>query len=325
MIFTAVSLAVMLMVTALHIGLIFQRTGQKRPYRVVSQSPHAAVKPDAGLCKSLLRPGPDTAADNRIRLQALQKARKSPVTAAGGVRKLFPDNLPVRNVIDFHLAGMPEVLEYLTILIRYCDSHNNNFSFNMIFAAFHAFEREQETKRPRKLPIASAPIRPRLQNKAVTFLDLAGKGRAGTGHQPDHVELSLFIVIAVGPLEDRPGLDADCVGQAWGDIPDGTEFPPGVPGEQAAGGLGLGRVLVKNLHNFPDAADGPSTVFGRNPGYNAVAVPELGVFPGRPDGLIAHVVGQTVHACGKPFHIGRIAAKEQGPGTAHSRFPPSKD
>ena len=26
-------------------------------------------------------------------------------------------------IIDFHLAGMPEVLKHLTVFIRYCNSH----------------------------------------------------------------------------------------------------------------------------------------------------------------------------------------------------------
>lgn len=113
---------------ALHVGLIFQRAGKKRLYCVAGQSLHAAVKSDAGLCKSFPRASPDAAADNRVRLQVRQKPRQSAVTAAGSVRKLFLDDLSVRNVIDLHLAGMPEVLEYLTILIGNRDSHKYNFS-----------------------------------------------------------------------------------------------------------------------------------------------------------------------------------------------------
>lgn len=117
------AMAVMLMVVAVDIRIAGQGPCQEGADRAVRFSGYAAAELDPGLGQCHLSAAADTAANQHIHLQPRQEACQCAVAAAGGVGHLLLDDLPVLYIIDFHLAGMPEVLKHLTVFIRYCNSH----------------------------------------------------------------------------------------------------------------------------------------------------------------------------------------------------------
>lgn len=114
---------VMLMMAALDIRVILQRTGQERLNCRVCVALHAAEQTDIGFCQRHLRAAADAAADQRIHALCRQKARQSAMTATVGIYNLRRKDFAVLCFIYFELSSVSKMLEYLSILISDCNFH----------------------------------------------------------------------------------------------------------------------------------------------------------------------------------------------------------
>ena len=112
---------VMLMMAALDIRVILQRTGQKRLDSRVCAALHTAQQADIRFCKCGLRTAADTAANQRIHALRREKACKRAMAAAVGVHNLRRKDFPILDFIYFELGGMTKMLEYLAVLISDCN------------------------------------------------------------------------------------------------------------------------------------------------------------------------------------------------------------
>lgn len=122
------SVVFMTMMVAMNIRVVIETAGKQRLYRFVGAAGHTAIEFDPGLCQCLLCACTDTAADQRVHLQAGQKSCQSTVTAAVGVHNLLSGDLSIVHVIDFHLLCVSKMLEHKPTLVSNCNSHNG-FSF----------------------------------------------------------------------------------------------------------------------------------------------------------------------------------------------------
>lgn len=114
---------VMLMVAALDIRVILQRTGQERLYRCVCISLHAAEQTDIRFCQRHLCTAADTAADQRIHALRRKEACQRAMAAAIGIYDLRREDFPILRFIYFELSSVSKMLEDLAILISDCDFH----------------------------------------------------------------------------------------------------------------------------------------------------------------------------------------------------------
>lgn len=114
---------VMLMMAALDIRVVLQRTRQERLYDSICVALHTAQQTDIRFCECGLRTAANAAADQRIHALRRKKACKRAMTAAVGVHNLRRKDFPILGFIYFELGGMTKMLEYLTVLISDCDFH----------------------------------------------------------------------------------------------------------------------------------------------------------------------------------------------------------
>lgn len=114
---------VMIVVVAVRIRIIDQIAGCQRFSGCICRALHAGIERDAGISQCHLRARSDPAADQSVDLCGLQEASQCAVSVAVGVDHLRSDDLAVFHVVYLELFGMPEVLKYHTVVIRYCDSH----------------------------------------------------------------------------------------------------------------------------------------------------------------------------------------------------------
>ena len=90
----------------------------------VSCARNAAKQLNPGLCKSVLRTGTNTAAENDIYTVLNKEAHQCTMALPIGRNDLTAQNLAVFCIVDFELCGVAKVLEHLTVFIRDCDFHN---------------------------------------------------------------------------------------------------------------------------------------------------------------------------------------------------------
>ena len=90
----------------------------------VSCARNAAKQLNPGLCKSVLRTGTNTAAENDIYTVLNKEAHQCTMTLPIGRNDLTAQNLAVFCIVDFEQCGVSEVLVHLTVFIRNCDFHN---------------------------------------------------------------------------------------------------------------------------------------------------------------------------------------------------------
>ena len=90
----------------------------------VSCAGNAAKQLNPGLCKSVLRTGTNTAAENDIYTVLNKEAHQCTMTLPIGRNDLAGRKLTVFDVINLELCGVAKVLVYLTVFIRNCDFHN---------------------------------------------------------------------------------------------------------------------------------------------------------------------------------------------------------
>ena len=90
----------------------------------VSCARNAAKQLNPGLCKSVLRTGTNTAAENDIYTVLNKEAHQCTMTLPIGRNDFAGRKLTVFDVINLKLCRVSEVLVHLTVFIRDCDFHN---------------------------------------------------------------------------------------------------------------------------------------------------------------------------------------------------------
>ena len=90
----------------------------------VSCARNAAKQLNPGLCKSVLRTGTNTAAENDIYTVLNKEAHQCTMTLPIGRNDLAGRKLTVFDVINLELCRVSEVLVHLTVFIRNCDFHS---------------------------------------------------------------------------------------------------------------------------------------------------------------------------------------------------------
>ena len=115
--------AVVVMVVACRVGVVCQRTLRQRLCRCVRAAGNARIEPNPSLGQRLLGTHADAAADQRVHLSRLQKARQRAVAAAVGADDLLADDHAVFHIVELELLRVSEVLKDLSVFIGYRDSH----------------------------------------------------------------------------------------------------------------------------------------------------------------------------------------------------------
>ena len=113
----------MIVMAALHVGIILQRSCKQSRRRFVRAAGHAAVELNPRLCQRILRACADAAADEYIYAVGCEEARQCAVAAALGIRDLLPDDPVFLHVVELELRRVAKVLEYVSVFICYRNSH----------------------------------------------------------------------------------------------------------------------------------------------------------------------------------------------------------
>jgi len=139
MVITAAAMAaagvtcVMVMVTvviALNIGVVEQLAGNKCLNRGIRTAGNTAEQTDTGCCQGCLGTAADAAANQHIRIQGVQHTSQGTVAAAIGADHLRGYNAAIPDFVDLKKFGVAKVLENLTVVISYRNSHIKiSFSF----------------------------------------------------------------------------------------------------------------------------------------------------------------------------------------------------
>ena len=90
----------------------------------VSCAGNAAKQLNPALCKSVLRTGTNTAAENDIYTVLNKEAHQCTMALTIGRNDLTAQNFAVFCIVDLELCGVAKVLVHLTVFIRDCDFHN---------------------------------------------------------------------------------------------------------------------------------------------------------------------------------------------------------
>ena len=114
----------MVMMVAVRIGVKNKISCKVTRNNAVSCARNAAKQLNPGLCKSVLRTGTNTAAENDIYTVLNKEAHQCTMTLPIGRNDLTAQNLAVFCIVDFELCGVAKVLEHLTVFVRNCDFHN---------------------------------------------------------------------------------------------------------------------------------------------------------------------------------------------------------
>lgn len=113
----------MSVMAALHIRIIRQFTSQKRLHRLVCIPGHSAVKLNSAFRQSISGSASDAAADQRVHLKVRQKSGQGSMAASVGIHYLLIQDLLLIRIVNLKLLRVSEMLEHLSLLIRYCNSH----------------------------------------------------------------------------------------------------------------------------------------------------------------------------------------------------------
>ena len=113
----------MSVMAALHIRIIRQFTSQKRLHRLVCIPGHSAVKLNSAFRQSISGSASDAAADQRVHLKVRQKSGQGSMAASVGIHNLLIQDLLLIRIVNLKLLRVSEMLEHLSLLIRYCNSH----------------------------------------------------------------------------------------------------------------------------------------------------------------------------------------------------------
>ena len=114
----------MVMMVAVGIWIKNKISGKVIRNNAVSCARNAAKQLNPGLCKSVLRTGTNTAAENDIYAVPNKEAHQCTMALTIGRSNLTAQNLAVFCIVDFELCGVAKVLEHLTVFVRNCDFHN---------------------------------------------------------------------------------------------------------------------------------------------------------------------------------------------------------
>ena len=114
----------MAVMAAVRIGVKDKMTGQIVRHSCVCIAGNAAKQLNPGLCKSVLRTGTNTAAENDIYTVLNKEAHQCTMALPIGRNDLAGRKLTVFDVIDLELCGVAKVLEHLTVFVRNCDFHS---------------------------------------------------------------------------------------------------------------------------------------------------------------------------------------------------------
>ena len=114
----------MAVMVAVRIGVKDKMTGQIVRHSCICIARNAAKQLNPGLCKSVLRTGTNTAAENDIYTVLNKEAHQCTMARPIGRNDLTAQNLAVFCIVDFEQCGVAKVLEHLTVFVRNCDFHN---------------------------------------------------------------------------------------------------------------------------------------------------------------------------------------------------------
>lgn len=123
MMFTAMVALAVVVVVAMGVGVKAELSGQIVCNCRVCRAADPAKQLDACLCKGVLCPGADAAAEHRIGIVLGQKAHQCTVALPVGGNDLAGRHLSVFDLVELELCRVAEVLEYHTVFIRNCDFH----------------------------------------------------------------------------------------------------------------------------------------------------------------------------------------------------------
>lgn len=129
MIGTRVSLT-MIMVIAMHIGIIIQSVFKQCIHSIIACTVYAAKKANACLTERISCTCANAAANERVHMVFGKEKCECAMSASIGVHDLSVYNLAILNIIDFEAFGMSEMLKYASILICHSYSH---FYLQVIF------------------------------------------------------------------------------------------------------------------------------------------------------------------------------------------------
>lgn len=122
----AAAVTLLMVVVAVHIGVIAELVAQKGRYRLIGIAADAAVESDPRLAKGVLGSGADSSAQKHIYLQLREQACQSSVAAAPSFLDCGTGNRPVFHLIELKLSAVSKVLEHLSIFIGNCDLHSES-------------------------------------------------------------------------------------------------------------------------------------------------------------------------------------------------------
>ena len=114
----------MAVMVAVGIGVKDKMTGQIVRHSCICIARNAAKQLNPGLCKSVLRTGTNTAAENDIYTVLNKEAHQCTMALPIGRNDLTAQNLAVFCIVDFEQCGVAKVLEHLTVFVRNCDFHS---------------------------------------------------------------------------------------------------------------------------------------------------------------------------------------------------------
>ena len=117
------ALAVIMMMTALRVGIVVQASGQKRRHRFIRISLHAGIQTDPRVVQRHPRAHSDPAADQRLHAVRLQEARQRSVSATLCADHRFLRHLSILCLIQLEALTMSEMLKNLSVFIGYRNFH----------------------------------------------------------------------------------------------------------------------------------------------------------------------------------------------------------
>ena len=113
---------IVIVVSATGAGIVIQLTCQEVRYDLIAITTDTAVNCNIRFSKGHSGATADTAADEGIHTQRLQKASQRTVAVAAGIHHLRGYHLAVFYIVNFEIGSMAKVLEHQACLIS-----NRNF------------------------------------------------------------------------------------------------------------------------------------------------------------------------------------------------------
>ena len=119
---TLVMLSMVPVMVAMDIRIVVQFSVQQSFYRLIRLAGYPSIKLNFCLFQRVFRTAADTSTNQHINSKPCQKSCQSTMPAAIGIYNLLPGYLSIRNVIDFKLLRVAEMLENPAVFIG-----NRNF------------------------------------------------------------------------------------------------------------------------------------------------------------------------------------------------------